>query len=534
MNQRLNYSEDDIRTKFFELSTPEDIAVLLSTDYRYLKYYLYILAEGDRYLTFEISKRLGGTRKISAPASALKLVQQKLNTVLQIVYQPKPSTHGFVQGLNIVDNAKKHLRKKFILNIDLKDFFDTINFGRVRGMFIAHPYNLPPPVATVLAQICCHENALPQGAPTSPTVSNMICSKLDSELQRLARIYNCIYTRYADDITFSTYLTKFPKSLAQIMQDASGFHLKIGKPLSQVIIDNGFEINYDKVRLLTPNLRQEVTGITTNKKPNIRRKYVRQIRAMIHAWKKFGLEASEREFVYKYDKKSRSPHKGSPSFSHVLKGKIEFLSMVRGKDDQIYLRFRHQLKELAPELFNVPVNELEKLLVAFQRLEKSPKAKTPTKSQKLTQRRGYELQNLLNSLFRHFDIPVSPSFQRNNSGEQIDGAFRLDGWHYIVECRWRKKLATIREVDGLKGQVDRSGKQTMGLFISINGWSNNVPALLKQNPDKSIILMNGEDLEFVLKEKITLHKLLLKKIEKFNIEAEPFYSGSDAIKNRIK
>ena len=101
------------------------------------------------------------------------------------------------------------------------------------------------------------------------------------------------------------------------------------------------------------------------------------------------------------------------------------------------------------------------------------------------------LQDLLNRVFDLHQIPVVRSFVRNDGAEQIDGAFKLEGWHYIVECRWRKKLADIRELDGLKGQIDRSGKQTMGVFLSINGWSDNVPPLLKQNPDKSILLMEG-------------------------------------------
>ena len=115
---------------------------------------------------------------------------------------------------------------------------------------------------------------------------------------------------------------------------------------------------------------------------------------------------------------------------------------------------------------------------------------------------------------------------RNEGAEQIDGAFRLQGWHYLVECRWRGKLADIRELDGLLGQVGRSGKQTMGLFLSINGWSNNVPTLLKQNPDKSIILMDGYDLRCVLcTEEVDLRELILAKIEKLNLEGKAYFGA---------
>jgi hypothetical protein len=101
----------------------------------------------------------------------------------------------------------------------------------------------------------------------------------------------------------------------------------------------------------------------------------------------------------------------------------------------------------------------------------------------------------------------------------IDAAFEMDGWHYIVECRWRARLADIRQLDGLTGQVSRSGRQTMGLFLSVDGWSDHVVSLLMQNPDKNIILMEGLDLRMVLAQ----HRRLLKaKLAALNFEAEPY------------
>lgn len=143
------------------------------------------------------------------------------------------------------------------------------------------------------------------------------------------------------------------------------------------------------------------------------------------------------------------------------------------------------------------------------------------------QQRGFLLQDLLSRLFLLFQIPVVRSFTRNEGAEQIDGAFKLEGWHYLVECRWRRKLADIRELDGVKGQVDRSGRQTMGFYLSINGWSENVPKLLKQNPGKSIILMDGYDLRGVLSGQSSLGDLILAKAAKLNLEGEPFYSIRD-------
>lgn len=139
------------------------------------------------------------------------------------------------------------------------------------------------------------------------------------------------------------------------------------------------------------------------------------------------------------------------------------------------------------------------------------------------QRRGYLFQDLLNRLFDLHAIPVVSSFTRNEGGEQIDGAFKIEGWHYIVECRWRKKLSDIREIDGLFGQVGRSGMQTIGLFLSINGWSDNVCPLLKQNPSKSILLMDGYDLRAILAGQVDLRDFFLARVAKLNLEAEPFY-----------
>jgi len=140
------------------------------------------------------------------------------------------------------------------------------------------------------------------------------------------------------------------------------------------------------------------------------------------------------------------------------------------------------------------------------------------------QRRGYLLEELLVRTFQLHQVDVVRSFKRNNGSEQIDAAFKLEGWHYLVECRWREKLADTRQVDGLRGQVQRSGKQTMGVFLAINGWSSHVPGNLKQNPDKSVLLMDGYDLRVVLEGRIALRELLLAKLTLFNIEGEPFVS----------
>ena len=146
------------------------------------------------------------------------------------------------------------------------------------------------------------------------------------------------------------------------------------------------------------------------------------------------------------------------------------------------------------------------------------------------QERGYRLQYLLNRLFDAFEIPAHRSFFRNEGAEQIDGAFQIDGWYYLTECRWRREPSDTRELDGFAGQISRSGKQTMGLFLSINGWSENVPGLLKQNAQKAIILMQGYDLRAILSEEVDLRDYILAAVKNLNINTEPHLSVREYLK----
>jgi RNA-directed DNA polymerase len=359
MSIKLSLPSNEIKERFYNLGEREDIAELLEVSDYQLRYHLYIFPIEKAYKEFKIPKRSTGYRVIHAPRTSLKIIQRKLNQVLNCVYQPKPSTYGFTIRKNIIGNAEQHLQQKCILNLDIKDFFPSINFGRVRGLFMAHPYNCPKEVATVLAQICCHENKLPQGAPTSPTISNMICARMDSQLQYIARKNRCIYTRYADDITFSTSKSQFSGLIAFYSGKEGKFVL--GEGLREIIEQNGFSVNESKVRLRTQYQHQEVTGITVNEKLNVRRKYVRQIRAMLHAWEKYGLELAQEEFCNK-----RKLEGSEISYRDVVKGKIEFLGNVKGEGDPIYVKFLEKLKQLAPKMISS-----QKLERAHAQLEES-------------------------------------------------------------------------------------------------------------------------------------------------------------------
>lgn len=363
MEIELLANKQELHNKFYALQTPRDIADLLEVDYGRLVYHLYVVPREAKYTSFKIKKRNGHEREIHAPATALKIIQRKLAYVLQQVYEPKAPTHGFVEEKSILTNARMHCRRRFVLNLDLVNFFPTITFKRVRGLFKAVPYNRNDQVATWLAHICCWNRSLPQGAPTSPIISNMICASMDSQLRRFAVKHRCTYTRYADDLTFSTSLRQFPSSLAIIGDTKGGRGVLIGEELESIIQDNGFRINSTKTRLQTANRRQEVTGLTVNKFPNVDRRYINQIRAMLHAWEKFGLPAAENEYYARWDSSNHNPFNvRTRDFARVVKGKIEFLGMVRGKNDPQYLRYLEQLASLAPHMVKASRLQLKNAL----------------------------------------------------------------------------------------------------------------------------------------------------------------------------
>lgn len=344
MEFKLKTSDEELHDRFYALNDLEDLADLLEVKSGLLKYLLYVGSKQSKYTTFSVPKKSAGMRQISAPITSLKIVQSRLAQVLTAVYSVKQNVHGFVRERSIVTNAQIHVGQNYMLNVDLKDFFPSINFGRVRGMFMANPYVLNSSIATILAQVCCFENQLPQGAPTSPIVSNMICARLDSQLKWLAEKYGCLYSRYADDLTFSTSRPLFPNALAS--RGIGGQQYKAGFMLNKIVQKNGFQINPNKVRVQHTTERQEVTGLVSNEKVNVPREYVRQIRAMLYAWEKFGLRAAEREHIKRYEFKYREPHKRLPSYRDIVKGKLQFLGMVKGKDDPVFKRYWDQFEKL--------------------------------------------------------------------------------------------------------------------------------------------------------------------------------------------
>lgn len=273
-------------------ATLSDLAHLLRVQPKTLSYNIYIIDKNNtttkKYSEFSIPKKSGGTRVILAPNQNLKFIQSQLSKILYScideINKEKGVTgslsFGYRKRSSIFDNAKVHRKKKFVFNIDLKNYFDAINFGRVRGFFIKNKnFCLDENVATVIAQIACHNNTLPQGSPVSPVISNLIGHILDIRLSKIASDCGCSYSRYCDDITFSTNKKVFPKKLAY---SDTGNTWHPSKLLIKIISRSGFEINLQKVRMSTFYSQQRVTGLTVNEKVNTTRIYRDNVRALVH------------------------------------------------------------------------------------------------------------------------------------------------------------------------------------------------------------------------------------------------------------
>ncbi len=306
-----------------------DVAHLLGYKPKSLSYVIYKMPV--KYKTFTVPKKSGGDRTISAPCLELKLLQRRLSDGLQSCWDEintdkkiiKPISHGFRKGASIFTNASVHRGRRFVFNVDIKDFFDSINFGRVYGFFLKNKdFALTESVAKVLAAIACHEGKLPQGSPCSPVISNLIGQILDIRLAQLSHRYGCSYSRYADDLTFSTNERIFPSAIALSNIDHSW---AAGAALLKIIEKTGFQLNPKKTRMQYLNSRQEVTGLIVNRRINTRPEYRRLARAMTHqlvTTGKFQITAMKADALGKF-----VPAKIDGSISH-LQGMFGFIDWI--------------------------------------------------------------------------------------------------------------------------------------------------------------------------------------------------------------
>lgn len=344
-----------MKEDFLRIHNHDELASFFGMTYESLSKLIYKTPPIYKYHQFEIPKKSGGTRTILSPSKRLKGIQKKLSDVLYEVYPGKDSAHGFSEGKSIVTNAERHLGKKYIFNLDLEDFFGSIHFGRVRNLFKSSVFEFDNTVSTILAQICCFNNVLPQGAPTSPVISNMIAWKLDCKLQQLAKITNSTYTRYADDISFSFTCSKrrLPEEIV-VLRDGEA---SPGHAITRIIEENGFNINYGKVRLCSKYTRMEVTGLKVNEFPNVPRSFVKQISSILHAWRKFGYEAAEKEFNESYSNRHRASG-NTKSLHHVVKGKLSFLRSVKTGRDEVFTKLATQFNSLVDKKSHFKIIEI--------------------------------------------------------------------------------------------------------------------------------------------------------------------------------
>lgn len=293
-----------------------------------------------RYKTFQIRKKSGGLREINAPCYQLGIVLYFTNTVLKSLYTPSPSAMGFAEGRSVVDNAKMHVGHHYVFNIDLKDFFPSIPQPRVWARLQLPPFNFTKEIAGVVAGLCCHTNAdktqnvLPQGAATSPLLTNAICDTLDRRMRGVAKRFGLHYSRYADDMTFS--------SMHNVYQEGSDFR----EELKRIIEEQGFTMNEAKTRLLKEGRRQEVTGLTVNEVVNVSRQYISDLRWLLHVWETEGYAKAYSKFYPKYKKEKGYIKKGEPVMENVIGGKLNYLRMVRGENNEAYKKLQMRYDKL--------------------------------------------------------------------------------------------------------------------------------------------------------------------------------------------
>lgn len=330
-------NKDDISIRAKSIKTVDELAVLLdeikqdefgTSKYKITEKQLLHFSNAhittNRYRTFQIRKKSGGLREINAPCYQLSVLLHIINILLKSIYTPGNSTMGFTEGRSVVDNARMHIGHHYVFNIDLKDFFPSVSQARVWARLQLPPFNFSQEIANVIAGLCCHIDAdtkkcvLPQGASTSPLLTNAICDKLDRRMRGVAKRFGLHYSRYADDMTFS--------SMHNVYQENSEFRIEI----KRIIEEQGFSMNEKKTRLLRDGERQEVTGLTVNSIVNVSRKYISDLRWLLHIWETEGYAKAYSKFYPKYKKEKGYIKKGEPIMENVIGGKLNYLRMVRG------------------------------------------------------------------------------------------------------------------------------------------------------------------------------------------------------------
>ena len=323
----------------------------------------------NRYRKFKIKKKSGGFRQITAPRNqSFKMLLQAVNELFKALYTPSQHAMGFAEHRSVATNAAIHKGQIYVFNIDLKDFFPSIDQARVWKRLQLAPFNFPVTIASTLAGLCAmreshkdengkkrYRYVLPQGAPTSPIITNMICDTLDRRLAGLAKRFGLRYSRYADDITFS--------SMHHVYAQDGAFR----KELYRIIQQQGFTVNDSKTRLQKRGSRQEVTGIIVSNKINVTKEYVREIRSLLYIWEKYGYSVAVSKFLPRYKAEKGHVKKGNSELRNVLDGKLMYLKMVKGEEDSVFQRLYYKFQKLISQNQKPKVSFLERTpLLSFE------------------------------------------------------------------------------------------------------------------------------------------------------------------------
>lgn len=367
-----------IRNTFAKMQSVEDFVSLLndvglqeyganfkSFKLNQITWYAFPLINSRRYRKFSIKKKNGGVRIIHAPVRGLKNIQTILSIILQAIYCPHSAANGFIQGKSIKDGALLHSGNKFVYNVDLKDFFSSVDRSRVWGRLTVPPFRLSgnvkrKKIADIIAQLCCHEmeverfingawqtvteHVLPQGAPTSPMLTNSICERMDICLTGAAKRFGLVYSRYADDLSFSSNHNAYKIDGAFIAE------------MNRIILEQNFHLKSSKTRLQKREYRQEVTGLVVNETPNVPKRYIKELRKWLYLWERYGYSRTAVLFLKAYYKDKGHVKHPNARMENVLDGKLNYLKMVRGSSDPRYIDLKRRYDTLISETISDQLN----------------------------------------------------------------------------------------------------------------------------------------------------------------------------------
>jgi RNA-directed DNA polymerase len=309
------------RQNFCSLRTVSELCLLLKTDKRKLQ----LLASQPPYKTFTIPKKNGGERLIEAPNHDLKRVLSLLNRYLQSTYyfEKSRAAYGFIVGVkndddrrNVLANAKKHLHKTWLLNIDLKDFFHSVDREQVVDIFVKPPFKFKRQLPDILADLTTYNGRLPMGTPTSPVLSNFACRILDERLSAMAEDLLWVYTRYADDMSFSSNKRLDEETINSILR---------------LIREEGFSPNKQKIKLFGPKEDKIVTGLLVSDKVSLAPDYLPRLENDIRQLA---------EVVKAQNEQGQLATRWVEQLKQQVRGRLSFAGFVLKRNNEQYMQLR--------------------------------------------------------------------------------------------------------------------------------------------------------------------------------------------------